>query len=117
MYCKFLKGVIDRFFALIFIVLFLPLIIIVSGLIYFMIGKPILFKQVRPGKNEQLFIINKFRTMSDERDEKGNLLEDHLRLKGVGKMIRSTSLDELPQLFNVLKGEMSFIGPRPLLVE
>ena len=117
MYCRFLKTIFDRFLALILIILFLPLIIIISLLIYIRMGRPILFKQVRPGKNERLFTIYKFRTMNDKRDENGNLLDDHMRLKGVGKVIRATSLDELPQLFNVLKGDMNFIGPRPLLPE
>ena len=80
-------------------------------------GIPILFTQSRPGYKEKIFTIYKFRTMSNEVDENGKLLEDEKRLVGVGKFIRSTSLDELPQLFNVLKGEMSFVGPRPLLVE
>jgi len=80
-------------------------------------GRPILFRQVRPGLNEKLFTIYKFRTMSNKRDERGELLPDKDRLEGFGKFIRATSLDELPQLFNVLKGDMSFVGPRPLLVE
>jgi len=86
-------------------------------LVLLKIGRPILFTQVRPGLNEKLFTIYKFRTMSNETNEKGELLSDEFRLKATGKFIRKTSLDELPQLFNVLKGEMSFIGPRPLLVE
>ena len=80
-------------------------------------GRPLFFKQVRPGKDEKEFVIYKFRTMTQERDEKGKLLSDEKRLHGFGKRIRELSLDELPQLFNVLKGEMSFIGPRPLLTE
>ena len=80
-------------------------------------GSPILFKQKRPGYKEKIFGIYKFRTMTNDIDEDGNLLPDEQRLVGVGKFIRSTSLDELPQLFNVLKGEMSFVGPRPLLIE
>jgi undecaprenyl phosphate N,N'-diacetylbacillosamine 1-phosphate transferase len=80
-------------------------------------ASPILFKQQRPGLNEKIFGIYKFRTMTNEKDEDGELLSDEQRLLGVGKFIRSTSLDELPQLFNVLKGEMSFVGPRPLLIE
>ena len=80
-------------------------------------GKPVIFKQKRPGLNEKIFEIYKFRTMTNQKDKNGNLLPDEERLKGVGKIIRSLSLDELPQLFNVLKGDMSFIGPRPLLIE
>ena len=117
MYCRFLKAVFDRVLAFILIIVFLPIMIVVGIFIYITIGRVIFFRQVRPGKNEKLFTIYKFRTMRDEKDSEGNLLPDEMRLKGVGKFIRSTSLDELPQLFNVLKGDMSFIGPRPLLVE
>jgi undecaprenyl phosphate N,N'-diacetylbacillosamine 1-phosphate transferase len=99
------------------IILFSPLLLITALLVYFKIGRPILFKQVRPGLNEQLFTIYKFRTMSNEIDKNGDLLPDKDRLKGIGVIIRKASLDELPQLFNVLRGEMSFVGPRPLLVE
>ena len=91
--------------------------IIVAILIYLWDGRPIIFTQPRPGFKGKIFKIYKFRTMTNEKDEFGNLLPDNKRLKGVGKIIRSLSLDELPQLFNVLKGDMSFIGPRPLLVE
>jgi undecaprenyl phosphate N,N'-diacetylbacillosamine 1-phosphate transferase len=117
MYCRFLKAVFDRVLAFILIIVFLPIMIVVGIFVYVTIGSAIFFRQVRPGKNEKLFTIYKFRTMRDEKDSEGNLLPDEMRLKGVGKFIRSTSLDELPQLFNVLKGDMSFIGPRPLLVE
>nr|ADT71684.1 sugar transferase [uncultured organism] len=117
MYCRVLKNIFDKIGAFVLIVLLLPLFVMIVILIYFTMGRPIFFKQVRPGKNENLFTIYKFRTMSNERDNDGNLLPDEKRLKGIGKMIRSTSLDELPQLFNVLKGDMSFVGPRPLLVE
>jgi undecaprenyl phosphate N,N'-diacetylbacillosamine 1-phosphate transferase len=117
MYCRFLKSFFDRLLALVLLIPSLPLVLFVMVFIYISMGKPIFFRQIRPGKDEKLFTIYKFRTMSDERDNIGNLLEDELRLKGVGKLIRKLSLDELPQLFNVLKGDMSFIGPRPLLVE
>ncbi len=116
-YRNFLKPLFDRFLALILILVFLPIMIIVALLIYLWDGRPIIFTQPRPGLNGKIFNIFKFRTMTNEKDEDGNLLPDEKRLKGIGKFIRSTSLDELPQLFNVLKGDMSFIGPRPLLVE
>ena len=80
------------------------------------LGSPVLFKQARPGKNEKIFNMYKFRTMTDDRDETGELLPDEIRLTSFGKWLRSTSLDELPELFNILKGDMSFVGPRPLLV-
>ena len=117
MYKKFFKPLIDKALALILIILFLPVMIIVAILIYLWDGRPIIFTQPRPGFKGKIFKIYKFRTMTNEKDEFGNLLPDNKRLKGVGKIIRSLSLDELPQLFNVLKGDMSFIGPRPLLVE
>ena len=114
---KTIKPILDRVFALVLILFFMPIMMAVALLIYVQMGRPIFFRQIRPGLNEKLFRIYKFRTMSDERDENGNLLPDELRLKGVGAMIRKLSLDELPQLFNVLKGDMSFVGPRPLLEE
>jgi lipopolysaccharide/colanic/teichoic acid biosynthesis glycosyltransferase len=89
----------------------------VSILILTKMGRPILFRQKRPGLNQKIFEIYKFRTMTNEKDDNGNLLPDEQRLLGLGKTIRSLSLDELPQIFNVLKGDMSFVGPRPLLVE
>ena len=112
-----LKSLFDKTLALFLIILFSPIYIIVSLLIFFKMGSPILFRQKRPGYKEKIFGIYKFRTMTNEKDEFGNLLPDDKRLVGIGKFIRSTSLDEFPQLFNVLKGEMSFVGPRPLLVE
>ena len=111
------KLLFDKTLALLLIIIFSPVYIIVSLLILIKMGNPILFRQKRPGKNEKIFGIYKFRTMTNDKDENGNLLPDDQRLVGVGKFIRSTSLDELPQLFNVLKGEMSFVGPRPLLIE
>lgn len=112
-----LKAIFDRLLALVLILLFMPILTVVSLLILVKMGRPILFRQQRPGLHATVFGIFKFRTMTDDRDENGNLLEDQQRLKGLGKFIRSASLDELPQLFNVLKGEMSFVGPRPLLIE
>jgi len=112
-----MKRLFDIILSLILILLFSPIFIITFIIIFFKIGRPVLFTQVRPGLNEKLFTIYKFRTMSNETDNNGQLLSDKERLKGVGILIRKASLDELPQLFNVLKGEMSFVGPRPLLVE
>ena len=112
-----MKVIFDKTLALFLIILFSPIYIIVSLLIWNKMGSPILFRQKRPGYKEKIFGIYKFRTMTNEKDEFGNLLPDDKRLVGIGKFIRSTSLDELPQLFNVLKGEMSFVGPRPLLEE
>lgn len=117
MYKNLIKPILDFILAFLLIIIFSPIILIVALLIKLKLGSPILFTQERPGLNGKIFRIYKFRTMSDERDSKGNLLSDELRLKGFGKLIRKSSLDELPQLFNVLKGEMSFVGPRPLLVE
>ena len=111
------KSIFDKTLALFLIILFSPIYIVVSLLIFFKMGSPILFRQKRPGYKEEIFGIYKFRTMTNEKDANGNLLPDDKRLVGIGKFIRSTSLDELPQLFNVLKGEMSFVGPRPLLKE
>ena len=112
-----IKSIFDKTLALFLIILFSPIYIVVSLLIFFKMGSPILFRQKRPGYKEKIFGIYKFRTMTNEKDANGNLLPDDKRLVGIGKFIRSTSLDELPQLFNVLKGEMSFVGPRPLLKE
>ena len=112
-----MKNLFDKTLALFLIIIFSPIYIIVSLLILWRMGSPILFRQKRPGKDEKIFGIYKFRTMTNDTDADGNLLPDEQRLVGIGKFIRSTSLDELPQLFNVLKGEMSFVGPRPLLIE
>ena len=117
MYRAFFKRFLDIFGAIFLIILTSPLMILTYFLIRKNISKSTIFTQSRPGLNEQIFKIYKFKTMSDERDENGELLSDELRLNEWGKKIRALSLDELPQLFNVLKGDMSFIGPRPLLVE
>lgn len=116
-YEKYLKRPIDFVFALISLVILSPLLLIVSVLIKVQMGSPIIFQQKRPGKDEKIFKLYKFRTMTDERDKDGNLLPDKARLTNFGKFLRNSSLDELPELINILKGEMSFIGPRPLLVE
>jgi len=112
-----IKRLFDIMLSIILIIVFALFYIIVSILIVVKMGRPILFRQKRPGLNENIFGIYKFRTMTNDTNENGDLLPDEQRLKGLGKTIRSLSLDELPQLFNVLKGEMSFVGPRPLLVE
>jgi undecaprenyl phosphate N,N'-diacetylbacillosamine 1-phosphate transferase len=111
MYKKFVKPIFDRIVALILIIIFSPLMLIIAGLIYIFDGKPVIFKQKRPGYKEKIFTIYKFRTM------KNIEIEDEKRVTKLGKIIRRFKLDELPQLFNVLKGEMSLVGPRPLLVE
>ncbi|EAI7290018.1 undecaprenyl phosphate N,N'-diacetylbacillosamine 1-phosphate transferase [Campylobacter coli] len=116
MYEKWIKRIFDFVLALFLLVLFSPLILITALLLKITQGS-VIFTQNRPGLNEKIFKIYKFKTMSDERDEKGEFLSDELRLKAFGKIVRSLSLDELLQLFNVLKGDMSFVGPRPLLVE
>ncbi len=112
-----LKRVMDFLLALIAIIIFSPIFLMTAVIVAMKIGRPILFTQVRPGLNEKVFKMYKFRTMTNERDSKGELLADHLRLTKSGSFLRATSLDELPELFNILKGDMSFIGPRPLLVE
>lgn len=117
MYRHFFKRILDFIAALLLLILFSPIMLWAAWRIRRELGSPVLFTQARPGLNTKIFKIYKFRTMSDERDENGNLLPDDLRLKGFGAKLRASSIDELPQLFNVLKGDMSFIGPRPLLVE
>jgi lipopolysaccharide/colanic/teichoic acid biosynthesis glycosyltransferase len=115
MYKLFFKTVVDFFGALLGLLIFSPILVLVTiGLWIANSGKPFFF-QLRPGKNEKLFKIIKFKTMSDKKDAAGNLLSDELRLTKIGSVVRKTSLDEIPQLINVLKGEMSLIGPRPLL--
>ena len=117
LYNKYIKRILDILISLTFIVLFSWLYLILVILVRIKLGSPVLFCQERPGYNEKIFTLYKFRTMTDKRDEKGNLLPDSERLTRFGSMLRSTSLDELPEMFNILKGDMSLIGPRPLLVE
>jgi len=112
-----IKRLIDIIGSLIGLTISSPLIIIISIIIYLTMGKPIFFRQVRPGLNGKPFVIYKFRTMLDLRDENGNLLPDEKRITTIGKFLRSTTLDELPEFWNVLKGDMSLVGPRPLLME
>ena len=116
MYKSFIKRMLDLLVSLSLIIVLAPIILLVALLLKCVLGA-VLFRQERPGLDERIFTLYKFKTMSDERDENGNLLPDEFRLKPFGKVIRSLSLDELPQLFNVLKGDMSLIGPRPLLVK
>lgn len=116
MYQKYIKRGLDFILALIASIILSPVILIVAVLVRIKLGSPVLFKQPRPGKNEKIFNMYKFRTMTDVRDENGELLPDEVRLTKFGKTLRSTSLDELPELFNILKGDMSIVGPRPLLV-
>lgn len=117
LYSKYIKRILDILISLTFIVLFSWLYLILVILVRIKLGSPVLFCQKRPGYNEKIFTLYKFRTMNDKRDEKGNLLPDSDRLTKFGSMLRSTSLDELPEMLNILKGDMSLIGPRPLLVE
>ena len=117
MYKKIIKRFLDFVIALIGLVLILPLfILVIVGLFFANHGKPFFF-QIRPGKNGRLFKIIKFKTMNDKKDSEGNLLSDEYRLTKIGAFVRKTSLDEIPQLLNVIKGDMSLIGPRPLLPE
>lgn len=117
MYVKFFKPLLDRIGALVLLILFAPLILLTAFIVAIKLGRPVFFTQQRPGFQGKIFTIYKFRTMTHEKDPHGNFLPDAKRLHRVGRAIRSLSLDELPQLWNVLKGEMSFIGPRPLLIE
>lgn len=117
MYAKYFKRIVDIVCALAAIIVFSWLYIIVAILVRIKLGSPVIFKQARPGKDEKIFYLYKFRTMTDERDENGNLLPDEVRLTKFGRLLRKTSLDELPEAFNILKGDMSVVGPRPLLVE
>jgi len=112
-----MKRLFDIFFSVFLLVFLSPLLALIAILVWIFIGRPVLFLQVRPGLNERLFTLVKFTTMTNEKNSSGVLLKDALRLNKFGKFLRSTSLDELPELWNILKGEMSFVGPRPLLVE
>ncbi|WP_308410514.1 sugar transferase [Bacillus sp. Marseille-P3661] len=115
-YKTYFKRPLDVILALMAIILLSPALLVIAILIRVKLGSPVIFKQTRPGLNERIFTLYKFRTMTDEKDEYGKLLSDEIRLTKFGKFIRSTSLDELPELFNILKGDMSFVGPRPQLV-
>jgi lipopolysaccharide/colanic/teichoic acid biosynthesis glycosyltransferase len=113
---RLVKSLLDRLVAAIALIVLSPIVVVVAIAIYFRMGSPVVFTQLRPGKDNRIFQFYKFRTMNDERDADGNLLPDEQRLTPFGQFLRRTSLDELPQLWNVLKGDMSFVGPRPLLV-
>jgi len=116
-YKKYFKRPMDFILSLCAIIVLSPVMLIVAILVRIKLGSPVIFKQKRPGLNEKIFTMYKFRTMTDVRDENGELLPDSVRLTKFGKFLRSTSLDELPELFNILKGDMSIVGPRPLLVQ
>lgn len=116
MYRLFIKRLLDIVLSGMALILLSPVYLILAILIRIKLGSPIIFYQERPGKDEKIFTLCKFRTMTDERDENGQLLPDAVRLTKFGKLLRATSLDELPELWNIFKGDMSIIGPRPLLV-
>lgn len=116
-YEKYFKRALDFICGLATIIVFCWLYVIVAILVRIKLGSPVLFVQDRPGKDEKIFKLYKFRTMTDEKDEKGVLLPDEVRLTKFGKLLRATSLDELPEVFNIIKGDMSVVGPRPLLVK
>lgn len=116
-YERFVKRPLDCILSLLALIILSPIMIIISLLVRIKLGSPIIFKQARPGFNEKVFMLYKFRTMTDAKDENGNLLSDDFRITKFGRFLRSTSLDELPELLNIVKGDMAVIGPRPLLVE
>ena len=117
MYRKYIKRILDFILSLIALIILSPILLVIAILVRIKLGSPVIFKQERPGLNEKIFTLYKFRTMTDKKDKEGNLLPDSERLTRFGKMLRSTSLDELPELINILKGDMSIVGPIPLLVE
>ena len=117
MYAKYIKRCLDFILSLIALIVLSPLMLVLYILVRIKLGKPAIFKQKRPGKDEKIFTLYKFRTMTDEKDENGQLLPDEVRITKFGNFLRRSSLDELPEMFNILKGDMSLIGPRPLLVK
>ena len=117
MYANYVKRILDLTLSLIAVILCSPIFLILFLLVRFKLGSPVLFTQERPGKDEKIFRLYKFRTMTSQTDAQGELLPDEIRLTSFGKKLRATSLDELPELFNILKGDMSIVGPRPLLVK
>lgn len=116
MYRHFIKRLLDIVFSGIGLIVLSPLLAVLAVIVRVKLGSPVIFKQDRPGRNEKIFTLFKFRTMTDKRDAEGNLLPDCERLTKFGSLLRATSLDELPELWNVLKGDMTLVGPRPLLV-
>lgn len=116
LYEKYFKRLLDILLSASALIILAPVMLLVAILVRVKLGSPVIFKQQRPGKSEKIFSMYKFRTMTDEKDKNGNLLPDSIRLTPFGKLLRSTSLDELPELWNILKGDMSIVGPRPLLV-
>lgn len=116
-YKRFIKRYLDIIFSFTLLVILSPALLFIAILVKVNLGSPVIFKQKRPGLNEKIFTMYKFRTMTDENDENGELLPNHIRLTRFGRALRGSSLDELPELFSILKGDMSFIGPRPLLIE
>ena len=116
-YEKYIKRLLDFTLSLLALIILSPVLLVTAALVRIKLGSPIIFHQERPGKSEKIFRLYKFRSMTDERDENGNLLPDDQRLTRFGQILRSTSLDELPELWNILRGDMSIVGPRPLLVK
>lgn len=116
MYAAYIKRILDILLSFIAIVILSPILVLLAVLVRTWLGSPVLFIQERPGKNDKIFKLYKFRSMTDDKDSDGNLLPDDQRLNQFGKLLRASSLDELPELFNILKGDMSIVGPRPLLV-
>ena len=116
-YCRYIKRLLDILLSGCALIVLSPVLLIVAIFVRTKLGSPVIFCQERPGKDEKIFKMYKFRSMTDERDENGNLLPDEVRLTKFGRLLRSTSLDELPELWNIFKGDMSIVGPRPLLVK
>lgn len=117
MYAKYIKRILDFTLSLLALIVLSPIMLIIYILVRIKLGNPAIFKQKRPGKDEKIFTLYKFRTMTDEKDENGELLPDEIRLTKFGKFLRSTSLDELPELINIIKGDMAIVGPRPLTIK
>ena len=117
MYRKYFKRLLDIILSLLAIIITFPIFLITGLLVLIFLGKPAIFKQKRPGKDEKIFTLYKFRTMTNKKDENGNLLPNEKRLTKFGNFLRKTSIDEIPEFFNILKGDMSFVGPRPLHID